>query len=181
MGSDRLSPLLSFFSAFPMLPSQVFLVRKVTRPDNGHLYAMKVLKKATLKGEWRAPPHAEPRLGKGSREAGQLSRALSLMKEIALSPGVPGLKVETQSWSQPPLTCPTHLMVKTGSIQKKRLPGLTAPPASKPSANDVAKGDCLEGGGGSVACLCWGPSDIRCQVGWARPLSAELLHNVRGV
>lgn len=164
-----------------MLPSQVFLVRKVTRPDNGHLYAMKVLKKATLKGEWRAPPHAEPRLGKGSREAGQLSRALSLMKEIALSPGVPGLKVETQSWSQPPLTCPTHLMVKTGSIQKKRLPGLTAPPASKPSANDVAKGDCLEGGGGSVACLCWGPSDIRCQVGWARPLSAELLHNVRGV
>lgn len=33
------------------LCSQVFLVRKVTRPDSGHLYAMKVLKKATLKGE----------------------------------------------------------------------------------------------------------------------------------
>ncbi|XP_057557172.1 ribosomal protein S6 kinase alpha-1 isoform X5 [Hippopotamus amphibius kiboko] len=29
--------------------SKVFLVRKVTRPDSGHLYAMKVLKKATLK------------------------------------------------------------------------------------------------------------------------------------
>uniref|UniRef100_A0A8C5V0X1 non-specific serine/threonine protein kinase n=1 Tax=Microcebus murinus TaxID=30608 RepID=A0A8C5V0X1_MICMU len=28
---------------------KVFLVRKVTRPDSGHLYAMKVLKKATLK------------------------------------------------------------------------------------------------------------------------------------
>uniref|UniRef100_A0A7N4P1W5 non-specific serine/threonine protein kinase n=1 Tax=Sarcophilus harrisii TaxID=9305 RepID=A0A7N4P1W5_SARHA len=28
---------------------EVFLVRKITRPDNGHLYAMKVLKKATLK------------------------------------------------------------------------------------------------------------------------------------
>lgn len=64
-----------------MLPSQVFLVRKVTRPDSGHLYAMKVLKKATLKGKWRAPSYAEPRLGTGSREAAQLSRALSLMKE----------------------------------------------------------------------------------------------------
>lgn len=30
---------------------QVFLVRKVTGPDAGQLYAMKVLKKATLKGE----------------------------------------------------------------------------------------------------------------------------------
>lgn len=29
---------------------QVFLVRKVTGPDAGQLYAMKVLKKATLKG-----------------------------------------------------------------------------------------------------------------------------------
>lgn len=29
---------------------QVFLVRKVTPPDANHLYAMKVLKKATLKG-----------------------------------------------------------------------------------------------------------------------------------
>lgn len=47
----------------PPLPSQVFLVRKVTRPDSGHLYAMKVLKKATLKGEWGVSPHAEPRLG----------------------------------------------------------------------------------------------------------------------
>lgn len=26
-------------------------MRKVTRPDSGHLYAMKVLKKATLKGK----------------------------------------------------------------------------------------------------------------------------------
>ena len=38
------------------LPSQVFLVRKVTRPDSGHLYAMKVLKKATLKGELECFP-----------------------------------------------------------------------------------------------------------------------------
>lgn len=38
------------------MPSKVFLVRKVTRPDSGHLYAMKVLKKATLKGEWGVPP-----------------------------------------------------------------------------------------------------------------------------
>lgn len=47
LGADlsHLLPLL------PSLPSQVFLVRKVTRPDSGHLYAMKVLKKATLKGE----------------------------------------------------------------------------------------------------------------------------------
>lgn len=30
---------------------QVFLVRKVTGPDAGQLYAMKVLKKATLKGK----------------------------------------------------------------------------------------------------------------------------------
>lgn len=46
MGTDR-SPLSS---ASSMLHFQVFLVRKITRPDNGHLYAMKVLKKATLKG-----------------------------------------------------------------------------------------------------------------------------------
>jgi hypothetical protein len=30
---------------------QVFLVRKITGKDQGSLYAMKVLKKATLKGE----------------------------------------------------------------------------------------------------------------------------------
>lgn len=65
MGANGLSPLPGFFSVFPLLPSQVFLVRKITRPDSGHLYAMKVLKKATLKGEWRAPSHAEPRLGTG--------------------------------------------------------------------------------------------------------------------
>uniref|UniRef100_A0A452R8D1 Ribosomal protein S6 kinase n=1 Tax=Ursus americanus TaxID=9643 RepID=A0A452R8D1_URSAM len=49
MGANGLCPLPSFSSAFSLLPSQVFLVRKVTRPDSGHLYAMKVLKKATLK------------------------------------------------------------------------------------------------------------------------------------
>lgn len=49
VGPPPAAPLL-----FPQLPSQVFLVRKITRPDSGHLYAMKVLKKATLKGEWRA-------------------------------------------------------------------------------------------------------------------------------
>uniref|UniRef100_A0A8D0RYF6 Ribosomal protein S6 kinase n=1 Tax=Sus scrofa TaxID=9823 RepID=A0A8D0RYF6_PIG len=41
------SPASPCFS--PPLPPQVFLVRKITRPDSGHLYAMKVLKKATLK------------------------------------------------------------------------------------------------------------------------------------
>ncbi len=30
--------------------AQVFLVRKVTPPDSNQLYAMKVLRKATLKG-----------------------------------------------------------------------------------------------------------------------------------
>uniref|UniRef100_A0A8C7WWW5 Protein kinase domain-containing protein n=1 Tax=Oryzias sinensis TaxID=183150 RepID=A0A8C7WWW5_9TELE len=30
---------------------KVFLVRKITGPDAGQLYAMKVLKKATLKGK----------------------------------------------------------------------------------------------------------------------------------
>lgn len=36
-------------SCFPVV-LQVFLVRKVTPPDANQLYAMKVLKKATLKG-----------------------------------------------------------------------------------------------------------------------------------
>lgn len=40
--------LLTVHTLFCM---QVFLVRKVTGPDAGQLYAMKVLKKATLKGE----------------------------------------------------------------------------------------------------------------------------------
>lgn len=35
---------------------QVFLVRKITPPDTNHLYAMKVLKKATLKGRKETPP-----------------------------------------------------------------------------------------------------------------------------
>ena len=30
---------------------QVFMVRKVVGKDKGHIYAMKVLKKATLKGK----------------------------------------------------------------------------------------------------------------------------------
>lgn len=33
-----------------LLFSQVFLVRKILGPDAGQLYAMKVLKKASLKG-----------------------------------------------------------------------------------------------------------------------------------
>jgi len=32
------------------VPLKVFLVRKIKGNDTGHLYAMKVLKKATLKG-----------------------------------------------------------------------------------------------------------------------------------
>jgi len=40
---------LSKNSSCVLLP-QVFLVRKITPPDSNHLYAMKVLKKATLKG-----------------------------------------------------------------------------------------------------------------------------------
>jgi hypothetical protein len=35
--------------------SQVFLVRKVVGKDSGTLYAMKVLKKATLKGIYGKP------------------------------------------------------------------------------------------------------------------------------
>lgn len=31
---------------------KVFLVKKITGEDTGQLYAMKVLKKATLKSEW---------------------------------------------------------------------------------------------------------------------------------
>lgn len=39
-----------------MFSPQVFLVRKVKGSDAGQLYAMKVLKKATLKGEGRRGP-----------------------------------------------------------------------------------------------------------------------------
>ena len=35
---------------FLSIDVQVFLVKKITGPDAGQLYAMKVLKKATLKG-----------------------------------------------------------------------------------------------------------------------------------
>lgn len=38
-----------YLSKFPLF-SQVFLVRKIVGPDAGQLYAMKVLKKASLKG-----------------------------------------------------------------------------------------------------------------------------------
>ena len=39
-----------FFTKIELIPIlKVFLVRKITAPDNGILYAMKVLKKATLK------------------------------------------------------------------------------------------------------------------------------------
>lgn len=108
------SPLL-----FPQLPSQVFLVRKVTRPDSGHLYAMKVLKKATLKGEWRALPHAEPRLGTRSRETAQLSRALCLIEDIVLSPGAPGLKLEKKASSQPPLSLHPTLSQRQSPFRRK--------------------------------------------------------------
>ncbi|XP_077823526.1 ribosomal protein S6 kinase alpha-1 isoform X11 [Macaca mulatta] len=50
-GSEKADP--SHFELLKVLGQgsfgKVFLVRKVTRPDSGHLYAMKVLKKATLK------------------------------------------------------------------------------------------------------------------------------------
>ncbi|XP_075408910.1 ribosomal protein S6 kinase alpha-1 isoform X1 [Tenrec ecaudatus] len=50
-GSEKADP--SQFELLKVLGQgsfgKVFLVRKITRPDNGHLYAMKVLKKATLK------------------------------------------------------------------------------------------------------------------------------------
>lgn len=38
-------------SDIPFSPAKVFLVRKVKGSDAGQLYAMKVLKKATLKGK----------------------------------------------------------------------------------------------------------------------------------
>ncbi len=40
----------AFVSKF-LLFAQVFLVRKILGPDAGQLYAMKVLKKASLKGK----------------------------------------------------------------------------------------------------------------------------------
>ncbi|XP_044290938.1 ribosomal protein S6 kinase alpha-1 isoform X1 [Varanus komodoensis] len=50
-GSEKADP--SQFELLKVLGQgsfgKVFLVRKITPPDNGHLYAMKVLKKATLK------------------------------------------------------------------------------------------------------------------------------------
>ncbi|XP_062996182.1 ribosomal protein S6 kinase alpha-1 isoform X1 [Elgaria multicarinata webbii] len=50
-GSEKADP--SQFELLKVLGQgsfgKVFLVRKITAPDNGHLYAMKVLKKATLK------------------------------------------------------------------------------------------------------------------------------------
>uniref|UniRef100_A0A8C5WPN3 Protein kinase domain-containing protein n=1 Tax=Laticauda laticaudata TaxID=8630 RepID=A0A8C5WPN3_LATLA len=52
-GSEKADP--SQFELLKVLGQgsfgKVFLVRKITPPDNSHLYAMKVLKKATLKGE----------------------------------------------------------------------------------------------------------------------------------
>lgn len=39
------------FISKSLLSSQVFLVRKILGPDAGQLYAMKVLKKASLKGK----------------------------------------------------------------------------------------------------------------------------------
>lgn len=36
---------------------KVYLVKKLVGPDTGTLYAMKVLRKATLKGEWRQLRH----------------------------------------------------------------------------------------------------------------------------
>lgn len=50
------SPLLTYYTCSDtglmllFFSLQVFLVRKVTNPDANQLYAMKVLKKATLKG-----------------------------------------------------------------------------------------------------------------------------------
>ncbi|XP_013918452.1 PREDICTED: ribosomal protein S6 kinase alpha-1 [Thamnophis sirtalis] len=55
-GSEKADP--SQFELLKVLGQgsfgKVFLVRKITPPDNGHLYAMKVLKKATLKVRDRA-------------------------------------------------------------------------------------------------------------------------------
>lgn len=130
MGANGLCPLPSFSSAFSLLPSQVFLVRKVTRPDSGHLYAMKVLKKATLKGEQGSPPRAEPRLGKGLREPARLSRVFGLMEEIAVSRSTWSEGKET-GLSSAPLPLP-DLVAKTGSIPKKRLLGINLVLPSSP-------------------------------------------------
>lgn len=43
-----------------LLSSQVFLVRKILGPDAGQLYAMKVLKKASLKGKPTKDPFGSP-------------------------------------------------------------------------------------------------------------------------
>ena len=44
---------LTLFSAY----GKVFLVRKVTGPDKGHLYAMKVLKKANIVQKKKTTEH----------------------------------------------------------------------------------------------------------------------------
>lgn len=94
----QVQPPAHLLFCFPLttptpMPSKVFLVRKVTRPDSGHLYAMKVLKKATLKGEWRAPPRRASGWAEIEGRGHQVSGPLGLMGETALSPGIPGLKM----------------------------------------------------------------------------------------
>lgn len=71
-------------------------MRKVTQPDSGHLYAMKVLKKATLKGEYF--PSSKLALG-GGRSPGH--RLVHPMREVPLISGVSDIEVE----SKPTLSC----------------------------------------------------------------------------
>lgn len=80
-------------------PPQVFLVRKVTRPDSGHLYAMKVLKKATLKGKSASLGRTQA----GPIGGGPDCRVVEMMREVPLSSGASGRK---QANPQLPLPLP---------------------------------------------------------------------------
>ena len=52
-GSCKIHVLTSLFAAY----GKVFLVRKIRGPDRGHLYAMKVLKKANIVQKKKTTEH----------------------------------------------------------------------------------------------------------------------------
>lgn len=58
-------------------------------------------------------------------------------------------------------------MMKTGSSQKKRFPGFTAPRAHPHPQAKCHYVVWKEVGAGGAVCLCWSPSHIRLQAGWA--------------
>lgn len=74
-----ISAFVRIFSKYP-LSAQVFLVRKIVGPDAGQLYAMKVLKKASLKGNTtKISIHIQTKCNNVS------PKALSLVSNVFLS------------------------------------------------------------------------------------------------